>query len=139
MAPELVEALHTAGLVHDIGLAGVVERGHEFAANAEHPAVGASMIEHLPLDPAIAQAIACHHEAHDGRGFPAGLAGTDIPPAGRVLALAEFVAERRAGTAVRAPAGDADLAAELQQRRGRQFDPDATDAALRWLRQSEGG
>jgi HD-GYP domain-containing protein (c-di-GMP phosphodiesterase class II) len=91
------------------------------------------MVEHLPIDPAVARAIATHHEAHDGHGTPAGLPGDSIPPEGRILAVAEFIAEMRAGTSVREPLGDADVIEELRRRRGRQFDPACADAAVRLL------
>jgi putative nucleotidyltransferase with HDIG domain len=131
--PARVAAIRTAALIHDIGLAGVVAAEDEFAANLEHPVVGASMVEHLPIDPAVARAIATHHEAHDGHGTPAGLPGDSIPPEGRILAVAEFIAEMRAGTSVREPLGDADVIEELRRRRGRQFDPACADAAVRLL------
>jgi putative nucleotidyltransferase with HDIG domain len=125
------EALREAGLVHDVGLAGAigVEGGSE--ADVEHPTLGASLIEHLPLPPTIAAAIATHHEWFDGWGFPRGLSGDEIPRAGRILALAEFLVEMGTGDAVREPWPVERLADEVTQRRGSQFDPEVADAALR--------
>lgn len=123
--------LREAGLVHDVGLAGAsgLEGGSEI--DLEHPTLGASLIEHLPIAPAIAAAVATHHEWHDGWGFPRGIDGEQIPHAGRVLALAEFLVEMSTGDAVRDPWGVERIVAELRQRRGSQFDPEVAGAALR--------
>jgi putative nucleotidyltransferase with HDIG domain len=128
---EQVHALREAALVHDVGLAGAsgIEGGAD--ADLEHPTLGASLIEHLPLAPAVAGAVATHHEWFDGWGFPRGLQGEQIPRAGRILALAEFLVEMGTGDATRAPWPAQRLAEDVAQRRGSQFDPEIADAALR--------
>jgi putative nucleotidyltransferase with HDIG domain len=125
------EAIAQAGLIHDVGLAGTagIEGGSD--ADVEHPTLGASLIEHLPLPPVVAGAVATHHEWFDGWGFPRGLHGDEIPRAGRVLALAEFAAEMGTGDEVRDPWPVEKIAEEIGHRRGSQFDPDVADAALR--------
>jgi response regulator RpfG family c-di-GMP phosphodiesterase len=100
-----------------------------FEADIQHPAVGASLVEHLPLHRCVAQAIACHHEWFDGWGFPDGLQGRAIPRAGRVLAMAEFLVEMSTPDVIR-PAWTAEqLVEEIRQRRGSQFDPEVADLA----------
>jgi len=155
-----VEALATAGLIHDVGMAATAAIEGAFEADIQHPAVGASLIEHLPLHRAVAQAVACHHEWYDGWGFPEGLDGRAIPRAGRVLAMAEFLVEmstpdvvrRRWSCSVdaylRRVRGDieprsartlasasrySELAAEIRRRRGTQFDPEVSDVAVTLL------
>lgn len=125
------EAVRVAGLIHDVGLAGSAEGSWE--SDVEHPTVGASLVAHLPLHPGVSGAVATHHEWFDGWGFPAGLSGDEIPPAGRALAVAEFLVELATPDEVR-PGWPRDrLAGELEQRRGSQFDPAAADAAVRLL------
>ncbi|HZV74526.1 MAG TPA: HD domain-containing phosphohydrolase [Conexibacter sp.] len=128
---EEAHALREAALVHDVGLAGAaaIEGGSD--ADVEHPTLGASLIEHLPLAPVVAGAVATHHEWFDGWGFPRGLQGEQIPRAGRILALAEFLVEMGTGDATRAPWPAQRLAEDVAQRRGSQFDPEVADAALR--------
>jgi len=130
LAEPEIEALRTAGLVHDVGMAGVGDDDTAFEANLEHPVVGASMVAHLPMDPSVAAAIATHHEWYDGWGFPAGLRGDGIPLAGRVLALAEFLIEMATPSPLREAWDKSRLAEELEQRRGSQFDPTVVAAAL---------
>jgi putative nucleotidyltransferase with HDIG domain len=126
-----VDAVREAGLVHDVGLAGAVGVEGGTDADVEHPTLGASLIEHLPLAPAVAGAVASHHEWFDGWGFPRGLKGEQIPRAGRVLALAEFLVEMGTGDATREPWPVTRLASDVAERRGSQFDPQVADAALR--------
>jgi HD-GYP domain-containing protein (c-di-GMP phosphodiesterase class II) len=126
---EEVEAIATAGLVHDVGMAAAPADERAFETDIQHPAVGASLVEHLPLHRCVAQAIACHHEWFDGWGFPDGLQGRAIPRAGRVLAMAEFLVEMSTPDVIR-PAWTAEqLVEEIRQRRGSQFDPEVADLA----------
>jgi putative nucleotidyltransferase with HDIG domain len=124
-------ALREAALIHDVGLAGAIGIEGGTDTDVEHPTLGARLIEHLPLAPAVAGAVATHHEWFDGWGFPRGLHGEAIPRAGRILALAEFLVEMGTGDATRAPWPLARLADDVAQRRGSQFDPEVADAALR--------
>jgi putative nucleotidyltransferase with HDIG domain len=125
------EAVRVAGLIHDVGLAGSSEGTWE--SDVEHPTVGASLVAHLPLHPGVSGAVATHHEWFDGWGFPAGLSGEEIPPAGRALAVAEFLVELASPDAVRPGWPPDKLATELIQRSGSQFDPAAAEAAARLL------
>jgi putative nucleotidyltransferase with HDIG domain len=131
-APE-AEAVRIAGLIHDVGLAGSAEGSWE--SDVEHPTVGASLVAHLPLHPGVSGAVASHHEWFDGWGFPAGLSGEEIPPAGRALAVAEFLVELSTPDVVRPGWPRDKLAVELAQRSGSQFDPTMADAAARLLAQ----
>jgi HD-GYP domain-containing protein (c-di-GMP phosphodiesterase class II) len=123
-------ALEQAGLIHDVGLAGAVGIEGGSDADVEHPTLGASLIEHLPLPDSIAAAVATHHEWLDGWGFPRGLRGEEMPRSGRILGVAEFVVEMATGDAVREPWSSERIAAEIGQRRGSQFDPAVADAAV---------
>jgi putative nucleotidyltransferase with HDIG domain len=134
-----VDALRTAGLIHDVGMAG----GTDYQADIDHPSVGAGLVEQLPLHPWVAAGVSAHHEWWDGWGFPHGLAGQAIPRAGRILAAVEFVDEMASGDPVRAPWGRAKLIEELEVRGRTQLEPEVAQAAIRLLRQDglllEGG
>ena len=126
-----VQAIRTAGLVHDVGMAASAGSEGGFESDIEHPTVGSSMIEHIPLHPFVAPAVAAHHEWFDGWGFPQGLDGDAIPLSGRILGVAEFLVEMATGETVRPPWPADRLASELLRRRGSQFDPEITDVAIR--------
>jgi len=123
------DAVAMAGRIHDVGMAGIV--GADVEADLQHPVVGASLVTQLPIHPAVGEAVATHHEWFDGWGYPAGLKGEAIPVAGRILATAEFVVEMASGDPVREPWDGPRLVRELELRRGSQFDPAVTDAAIR--------
>lgn len=135
LAVEEVDAIRTAGLIHDVGLAASAGIEGGFEADVEHPTVGASLIEHIPLHPFVASGVAMHHEWYDGWGFPQGLKGDEISLSGRILAAAEFLVEMSAGEPVRASWSAERLAVEVQRRSGSQFDPRVADAAVRLLEQ----
>ncbi len=88
----------SAALLHDIGRISVPGRilgkkefltGSEFDLVKQHPVVSESLIKHLPAFAAAAPVIRSHHEWYDGRGYPDGLAGRDIPLEARILAVAD--------------------------------------------------
>jgi GAF domain-containing protein len=126
-----VDALRTAGLIHDTGMAG----GTDYQADVDHPSVGAGLVEQLPLHPWVSPSVASHHEWWDGWGFPEGISGDAIPRGARILAVAEFVDEMSSGDPVRDPWGPERLATELGVRTGTQFEPEVAAAAIRLVRQ----
>jgi GAF domain-containing protein len=128
-----VEAVAIAGLVHDAGMAGAGTGGYQ--ADIDHPAVGAGLVEQLPLHAWVAPSIGAHHEWWDGWGFPRGISGDEIPRGGAILAAAEFIDEMASGDPVREPYPPERLVAELEIRRGSQFSPDVADAAIRVIRE----
>ena len=128
LSQDQLETLQVAGLGHDVGMCGIVEVEHGFQADFHHPTIGASMFNVLPNGQAISEIIATHHEWYDGWGFPAGLKGDEIPIGGRILALAEFITESTTADPIQAAFPPSKLIAEIETRRGRQFDPAVVDA-----------
>lgn len=121
------EALHRAGLLHDIGLAALPGARDRYAVDVEHPVVGAGLLETVPVSPVLVSAVQCHHEWFDGWGFPGGLRGEQIPLGGRVLAYAAFAADMRTGDPAR-PAWQVErIVAEVRSRSGSQFDPQVVE------------
>jgi HD-GYP domain-containing protein (c-di-GMP phosphodiesterase class II) len=117
--------------------AGQDDRGF-LASDTDHPTIGAALVSSLPLPREVSRAIATHHEWFDGWGFPEGASGHDIPVHGRVLAIAEFVAEMAAPDPIRAAWPVDRIAAELRRRSGSQFDPDLVEVAVPLLPQAVG-
>ena len=133
LEPAAIEAIRLAGLIHDVGIAGAAQVDDGFEADVEHPTVGASLIDLLPLDPAVGESIAMHHEWHDGWGVPNGLRGDEISLPGRVLAIAEFIVEMSTADPVREPWPVDRLVAAVEQRSGSQFHPVVAEAAIRLI------
>jgi diguanylate cyclase (GGDEF)-like protein/putative nucleotidyltransferase with HDIG domain len=137
-----VEAVHTAALLHDIGKLAVPEHilakpgpltPEEFQKVRIHPQVGAEIIAAVPFPYPVAPLILNHHERWDGRGYPAGLKGEDIPIGARVLGLVEYydalTSERPYHKAISVDAA----VALLKQESGHALDPRVVETFIRIL------
>lgn len=92
------ELIRTAGLLHDIGKIAVPERllnkqgpltREEFMRVIDHPVIGEEMVRPLNTLAAVLQLIRHHHERFDGRGYPDGLSGSQIPYEVRLLSIVD--------------------------------------------------
>ncbi len=146
LAGEDLEILYLGALFHDVGTVGVpvdllLKPGrltdHERALLREHPVIGERMLRPLPRLRRAAPIVRHEHERFDGRGYPDGLEGEQIPLASRaLLACDAFVAMTSART-FRPPMGYADAVAELRRAAGSQLDPNVVAALLRLLEPGE--
>ncbi|QFG69152.1 HD-GYP domain-containing protein [Ornithinimicrobium pratense] len=128
------EALRYAALLHDIGLVAArswepddIDEASYLTALSTHADAGVEVLRGLDFLAEAAPGIAHHHERWDGRGYPAGLAGEDIPQAARVIAVADaFDALTVAPEGARLTAQEALV--ELEGRAGTQLDPVVVEA-----------
>jgi diguanylate cyclase (GGDEF)-like protein/putative nucleotidyltransferase with HDIG domain len=142
---ERVERVRIAGLLHDVGKIGVSDRvltkpgpldAEEWRQMRTHPEIGARLLAHPEFDDLRAWILA-HHERPDGRGYPYGLAGDEVPSEASVLAVADAYEAMTADRAYR-PALGAQLAqAELRAGAGTQFDASVVDAFLSAVARSD--
>ena len=133
------ERVHLAGLVHDIGKIGVPEAvlakpgrltEAEFLTIKTHPQIGANIIGGIRQMRDLVPGVLCHHEAFNGAGYPHGIAGTEIPLFGRVIALADAFDAMSSRRTYRRALPHEDVMNEIARCSGTQFDPDLTDAFL---------
>ena len=98
LSQQRTATLHFAGMLHDVGKLGVPTRvlqksgalsDEEFAAIARHPVRGLEMVREIKFLGEAFEGILHHHERLDGRGYPMGLAGDDIPEFARIIAVAD--------------------------------------------------
>ena len=94
-----IQGVKTAALLHDIGKLAVPEHilskpgpltQEEFQKIRIHPQVGAEIISGVPFPYPVAPLILSHHERWDGKGYPAGLSGNDIPLGARILSVVDY-------------------------------------------------
>jgi diguanylate cyclase (GGDEF)-like protein/putative nucleotidyltransferase with HDIG domain len=94
-----IQGVKTAALLHDIGKLAVPEHilskpgpltQEEFQKIRIHPQVGAEIISGVPFPYPVAPLILSHHERWDGKGYPAGLQGDEIPLGARILSVVDY-------------------------------------------------
>ena len=97
LAPERVERVHAAGVLHDLGKLGIADAilykpgaltDSEWEEMKRHPEIGARILLHAGLAD-IAHWVRAHHERIDGRGYPDRLSAEEIPLEARILAVAD--------------------------------------------------
>jgi putative nucleotidyltransferase with HDIG domain len=134
-----LEILRLGALLHDIGKIGLSDEilrktgpltPGEFEQIKRHPALGARILRQVPfLEPHL-PIVELHHERPDGRGYPFGLRGDDIPMAARIVHVADAFDAMTSARAYRAARGAPVAFAELQLHAGTQFDPTCVEALL---------
>ena len=125
------ELAHTAGLLHDIGHFAlsdrVAERGRtlteeDWVAIQCHPELGAEMLRDLGMYGPVAEIVLAHHERIDGRGYPNGLVGEEIPEIAKIIAVAEVYDTLTAADTYRTRMSSFEALNELRRVAGTQLD-----------------
>lgn len=139
---EDVELLRRAAPLHDIGKIGIADAlllkpgaltAEEFELVKKHTLIGADILgqSSFPLLQIAAEIALSHHERWDGSGYPRGLAGSAIPLAGRIVAVADVFDALTHERPYKSAWSEAQALAEIERQRGRQFDPAVVDAFVR--------
>jgi putative nucleotidyltransferase with HDIG domain len=132
MSEQEQETVHSAALLHDIGkfnlpddiLKADVPLGEaEWELIRTHPEEGARLISHLEGYAAAAELVRAHHERFDGKGYPHGLRGTNIPLGSRIISAADTYDVLTARDSYRKPISSSEAIKELQRVAGTQLDP----------------
>ena len=135
-----IEALKIAGMLHDVGKIAIPDSVllkpdrltfEEFTIIKTHSDVGDRILKPLFLFDQERNIILHHHERWDGKGYPEGLSGTDIPFLARILAVADSFDAMTSNRPYR-PAMEMSIAIEeLKKNRNLQFDGNIVDAFLK--------
>jgi len=137
---QAIEDLRLGAILHDIGKIGInlkilnkpdsLDPG-ETEVVRQHTLIGARILSSIPGCEEVVRTVLYHHERWDGRGYPTGLAGTAIPPAARVVGIADVYDALTSERSYR-PAFPHQKAIEIMERnRGKMFDPDILDVFIR--------
>ena len=131
-----LEHLEVAAMLHDIGKIRLDPQvvgkpgpltPDEWHHIRRHPELGFAMTAGV-FHPEIAQTVLCHHERWDGRGYPLGRAGTEIPYLARILCVADTYDAMTSDRCYRSSLPLEVVIAELIAHAGTQFDPAVVDA-----------
>ncbi len=129
---EEVRNIYHIGLLHDIGKIGVPDSilnkpsrlsDEEFAQIKKHPMIGGEILKNIRMIPGVADGALYHHEKYNGKGYPFGLAGEEIPYCARIIAIADAYDAMTSNRIYRAKLPDMSVVAEFERCAGTQFDP----------------
>ena len=134
-----IETLRRGGLLHDIGKIGTPHAilnktdrltPDELAIMQDHTRVGAKILAPIPQYADILPIVRYHHERMDGKGYPDGLKGNEIPFLARVLAVADVFDALRSDRPYRPGWKEERVISEIQRVAGTHLDPEVVEAFL---------
>jgi putative nucleotidyltransferase with HDIG domain len=143
LSDEDQELVHSAALLHDIGKFvlpdSILKSGRRKLSDAEwheikkHPYEGARIVSQIDGYQPIGEIILAHHERIDGKGYPRGLAGDDIPLLARVISVADTYDVMTARDTYREPVSSYEAVIEMRRVSGAQLDSRFVEAFVRVL------
>ena len=142
LAPWELQALRKAAILHDVGKIGIDESillkpgsltAEEFNQLKTHSVIGERICRPLGQNRLILEVILHHHERYDGKGYPDGLAGEDIPIAARIMAVVDAYDALTSDRPYRAQRSQEQAVEILKQEAGKQFDPKLATAFISLL------
>ena len=137
--PEALDKIYIMGLLHDVGKIGIPDAiinkpgrlsADEYAVIKTHPEKGAKILAAVKDMPELLTGAKYHHERFDGRGYPDGLVGKDIPEQARIIAVADAYDAMSSKRSYRQPLSQDVVREEIVKGRGTQFDPVFADIML---------
>lgn len=146
LSAEEVSNLQAAALLHDIGRIGtpeeILEKREPLAKDEwklvqNHAKLGSRIIKRVQQMGAIVPAVKHHHERYDGKGYPNGLSGKNIPLLARIIAIADAFDAMTSPRSYRDALSVEEAVEELRRGAGTQFDPELVETFIQGLAQSK--
>ena len=139
---EKLDDIYMMGLLHDVGKIGVPDAvinkpakltDEEFSLIKNHPVMGARILKNIKEMPQLSSGARWHHERYDGKGYPDGLKGKDIPEEARIIAVADSYDAMTSRRSYRDPLPQEVVRSEIEKGKGTQFDPGFADIMLKMM------
>ena len=136
--------IYMIALLHDVGKIGVSDTiikkptkltDEEYAIIKTHSVMGEKILKNITEFPQLLIGARWHHERYDGRGYPDGIAGEDIPVEARIIAVADTYDAMTSKRSYRADMPQNVVRSEIEKGRGTQFDPVFADIMLEMIRE----
>jgi HD-GYP domain-containing protein (c-di-GMP phosphodiesterase class II) len=140
---EELDRIYYVALLHDCGKIGVPDNilgkpgrltDEEFQIIKSHTVRGGEILDHFKSLEGVNEGALYHHERYDGKGYPKGLAGEDIPLIARMICLADSFDAMNSNRVYRNKLTKENIISEIESNKGRQFDPEIADVMLKLLR-----
>lgn len=129
---EKQEDVYFAGMLHDIGKIGIPNEiinktgkltDEEYEIIKTHPSIGGDILSNISEIPNIAIGARWHHERYDGKGYPDGLKGKNIPELARIIGVADAYDAMTSKRSYRDVLSQEIVRLEIKKGKGTQFDP----------------
>ena len=142
-----LDAIEIGALLHDIGKIGIPERilhkpgpldDEEWKVMKEHPVISEYILQEVALDPIVLQIARSSHERMDGKGYPDGKAGDEIPMPARIVLVADAFDALTSDRPYRSARAVAAAMEELRAHAGSQFCPKVISALEALYREQPG-
>ena len=139
---EEVQNIHYIALLHDIGKIGVPDSvlnkpfkltNVEFELIKNHTVMGAEILKDIKMFPHVSVGAKFHHERFDGKGYPSGLKGDEIPLVARIIGIVDSYDAMTSNRVYRRRLQDEKVKQELLRGKGTQFDPYLVDQFMELL------
>jgi PAS domain S-box-containing protein/putative nucleotidyltransferase with HDIG domain len=139
LSREKVEQLRIAGILHDIGKIGISDAillkagkltDEEYKVIKSHPEISRRILMPIDLPEEILEAVSKHHERYDGKGYPYGLKGEEIPIEAAILGVADAFDAMTSDRSYRKGMNVEEAINELLKYKGTQFHPEVVDTLI---------
>ena len=129
---EVQDEIYMMGLLHDVGKIGIPDAiinkpakltDEEYSIIQKHPVTGAKILKNITEFPKLSTGAGWHHERYDGKGYPDGIAGEEIPTEARIIAVADAYDAMSSRRSYRDVLPQAKVREEVEKGKGTQFDP----------------
>ena len=137
-----LQRIYITGLLHDVGKIGIPDAiinkngkldDEEYAIIKTHPEKGAAILSNIQDMPELSIGARWHHERFDGKGYPEGLMGEDIPEMARIIAIADAYDAMTSNRSYRRSLPQEVVRAEIEKGKGTQFDPIFAEIMLQMI------
>ncbi len=144
--PSSLRVIYNAALLHDIGKIAVPDRilnnseglsDEEYKIVKNHTKWGSDILKELTFYPKIFYGARYHHERYDGKGYPDGLKGDEIPMEGRIIAVADTLDAMNSVRVYRKPCAKEYIINVFENDNGEQFEPKLAYAVCELIREGK--
>lgn len=139
LSAEECENIYYMGLLHDIGKIGVPNEiinkptklnDEEYNMIKLHPVIGYNILIEIKSRPDLSIGAKCHHERYDGKGYPSGESGDEIPFLARIIAVADSYDAMTSNRSYRKYLPQEVVREEIEKNMGTQFDPEVAKCMI---------
>ena len=141
-----LERIYYVALLHDCGKIGIPDHiltkpgkltDEEFEAIKSHTIKGRDILSNFSSIQDVTEGAVYHHERYDGRGYPEGKAGSEIPEIARIICVADSFDAMNSDRCYRKKLSREMIISEIENNKAKQFDPDIADVMLQLIRDNE--